>query len=317
MERSFSHLLRTSRLATYDRSIGQIYTTTSKAKKIGDWGLKRNLPTVVRTHLLKIDQLDTAEHQTPFESASGDYLFLQRWKENFPRSRPPQPQPVTVKKDLSAMSEEQFQRLLRQAKDKRQAWKEALAKNEVKAEDHLQFMNIRTRTAKGTFYDTTTPSSTSSAPTHSTMAGFNPKTKVGPTYGYYEPSTPTIVQGRSLGVRRQNPLIGVCGVVASLPSYSSPQHQVNSKSLQSYYVSTAEFDDDGRPNVVLSLTPPPPGGSWLSTGRDHNNKSILPQGASSADKNSTDSAATTVTRQRVISRVHDLLDQRDQSSTRS
>src|SRR5689334_10503820 len=60
MERSFSHLLRTSRLATFDKNINQIYTTSGKAKAIGDWGLKRNLPTVLRTHYLTIEQLDTA-----------------------------------------------------------------------------------------------------------------------------------------------------------------------------------------------------------------------------------------------------------------
>ncbi|GJJ75278.1 hypothetical protein EMPS_07636 [Entomortierella parvispora] len=315
MERSFSHLLRTSRLATYDRSIGQIYTTPSKAKAVGDWGLKRNLPTVLRTHLLKIEQLDTAEHQTPFQSGSSEFLFLQRWKENFPRSRPPQPQPITVKKDLSAMSELEFQKLLQEAKGKRQAWKEALAKNEVKAEDHLQFMDIQTKSIKASQYDTNPNTSMHTAQSATIVAGSNTKAKVGPTYGFYEPSTPTIVQGRSLGQRRQNPVIGVSGVVAHLPSYAAPQHQNLSKSLQSFYVSSAELEADGRPNVVLSLTPPPAAGSWMAnSGREQRQRNLLPQGA---DSTNMDDSAYTSARRRVVSRVNDLLDKRDQSTTRS
>ncbi|KAG0363475.1 hypothetical protein BC939DRAFT_457601 [Gamsiella multidivaricata] len=326
MERSFSHLLRTSRLATFDKNIAQIYTTPQKAKAIGDWGLKRNLPTVLRTHNLYIEQLDTAEHQTPFQSATSDYLFLQRWKENFPRSRPPQPQPVTVKKDLATMTDAEFQKLLQSAKEKRQAWKEALAENKVRSDDHLDFMNIMPRDTKGGSIDTATSQATvgvlsitgaSGTSTTAPLTGSNTRVKVGPTYGFFEPSTPTIVQGRSLGRTKSNQVIGVCGVVASLPTYNAPHLQnalQPSKSLQPYYVYRADLDADGRPNVVLGHTAPGPG-HWLTGslgGRDHynyNGSSRLPQGAASNTTNK--SSAEANPGRKVISRVQDLLEERD------
>ncbi|KAF9956102.1 hypothetical protein BGZ72_003039 [Mortierella alpina] len=322
MERSFSHLLRTSRLATFDRNIAQIYTTSGKAKAIGDWGLKRNLPTVLRTHYLNIEQLDTAEHQTPFQSAASDYLFLQRWKENFPRSRPPQPQPVAVKKDLSTMTDAEFKKLLAQAREKRQEWKEALAKNDVRADDHLNFLNIATRntgrgsidtaTSQASFAAHTSNSNTSSAPLTS---GSSSRVKVGPTYGFFEPSTATIVQGRSVGRSKSSQFIGVCGVVASLPSYSAAHLYNTSKSLQPYYVYKAEIEADGRPNVVLGLTPIQPG-NWLAGGRpggmhSYGANRLTPQGAASK---STDGA---VPARKVVSRVQGLLESRDKSPTRS
>ncbi|KAG0221564.1 hypothetical protein BGX31_009732 [Mortierella sp. GBA43] len=270
MERSFAHLLRTSRLATFDKSIPQIYTTTQTAKAIGDWGLKRNLPTVLKTHFVNIEDLDTAEHQTPFTSAASDYLFLQRWKENFPSSRPPAPQPLVVKKDLAAMTDADSQ---------------------------------------GAFGSTRSPGSTA-------YAASSTRPKVGPTYGFYVPTTPVIVQGRIFGRGRttSSQYIGVCGVVATLPS--APAHLQNvSKSLQPYYVAKAEFGPDGRPDVVLSLTPPSPEPTNWSPGTIGSRSSTyvssrLSQGA--AAKEPLDANV----KDKVISRVQVLLEERDKAATR-
>ncbi|KAF9131137.1 hypothetical protein BGX30_013221 [Mortierella sp. GBA39] len=311
MERSFSHLLRTSRLATFDKNINQIYTTSGKAKAIGDWGLKRNLPTVLRTHYLTIEQLDTAEHQTPFQSATSDFLFLQRWKENFPRSRPPQPQPVAVKKDLSTMTDVEFKKLLETAREKRQEWKAALSKGEVRPDEHLRFLNILTRHSKGSSIDTETsqasigmsrtPANTS---TSAPNAGSNSRVKVGPTYGFFEPSTPTIVQGRSLGRFRQNQVVG---------------------SLQPYYVHKAEIEADGRPNVVLSMSPPSPA-SWSTSsiggGREmySYNRNRYPQGAAAkaASSSSSETSPSEGTGHRkVVTRVQGLLETLDQPNNRA
>ncbi|KAF9174829.1 hypothetical protein BGX21_009126 [Mortierella sp. AD011] len=321
MERSFPQLLRTSRLATFDKTIPQIYTTTGKSKAIGDWGLKRNLPTVLRTHLLNVEELDTAEHQTPFKSASGDYLFLQRWKENFPTSRPPQPQPVTVKKDLSTMTDAEFKKLLQTARERRQAWKEALAKNEVPSDEHLSFMNIMNYSKAGSIDTSTSQASVgfgTSAVTTATsvpMAGSSTRVKVGPTYGFYEPSTPTIVQGRCLGRTRTNQLIGVCGAIATLPNNSSAHLQVSSKSLQQYYVHKAELDADGRPNIILGNTAPGP--DWLTSRNDQ----YYSGGRLSANSTSSSSAAKEPeegdTKHKVVSRVQNLLVARDKAFTRS
>ncbi|KAF9112799.1 hypothetical protein BGX27_002800 [Mortierella sp. AM989] len=319
MERSFSHLLRTSRLATFDKNIAQIYTTSGKSKAIGDWGLKRNLPTVLRTHYLNIEQLDTAEHQTPFKSATSDYLFLQRWKENFPSSRPPQPQPVTVKKDLSTLTDAEFQKLLQAAREKRQTWKEAVAKNEIRPDDYLNFMNIMSRYSKSSSVDTSTSQVSvgfrSSAPTTlASSAGSSTRVKVGPTYGFFEPSNPTIVQGRSLGHGRNQQFIGVCGVVATLQNHGPSHLQTSTKSLQPYYVHRAELNADGRPTVVLGYTPPGPA-NWLSRGDQYS------YGPSRLSTNATSDTSTIkgegLNGRKVISRVQDLLQARDKSLTHS
>ncbi|KAF9317605.1 hypothetical protein BG003_000611 [Podila horticola] len=331
MERSFSHLLRTSRLATFDQNIKQIYTTSGNSKRIGDWGLKRNLPTVLRTHFLNIEQLDTAEHQTPFNSASSDYLFLQRWKENFPRSRPPQRQPVAVKKDLATMSEQEFNKLLASAREKRQSWKDALANNEVRSDDHLTYMNIQSRHSRGSSaLDTVTSQASvgsplSSTSSTSTVATGSSRVKVGPTYGFFEPSSPTVVQGRSLGRSKSNQVVGVSGVVGTLNSLQSPHLHNASKSLQSYYVYKAELDSDGRPNVHLGLSSPG-NGNWLTGGamggRDYYNygnaSRHLPQGAASTSSIGMDKKGGKDASDRgVISRVQDLLESRDKPTTRA
>ncbi|KAF9579127.1 hypothetical protein BGW38_004750 [Lunasporangiospora selenospora] len=311
MERSFSHLLRTSRLASFDRKIPQIYATTKKAKAIGDWGMKRNLPTVFKSHFLYIRELDTAEHQTPFDSAAADYLFLQRWKENFPRSRPPTAQPVTVKKDLASLTDEQYKKLLQQAKNRRQEWREALAKNEVRSDDYLEFMNV-TKQSKNSSIDSVYSLPSVDSPFSAGRSGPSPdsRTKVGPTYGFFEPSTPTIVQGRTLGRTKSSQLVGVSGVIANLPYTSGPHFQNVSKALQPYYVQSAELEADGYPNVVLSYTPPM-GGNWLSPG-------VISRGDMYAYSTNRSRQTPTggVAGRKAISRVQGILDAHDKSPTR-
>ncbi|KAF9436027.1 hypothetical protein BGZ76_004985 [Entomortierella beljakovae] len=294
MERSFSHLLRTSRLATYDKTIPQIYTTTGKSKTIGDWGLKRNLPTVLRTHLLYIEKLDTAEHQTPFNSASSDYLFLQRWKENFPTSRPPKPHAVTTKKDLSTMTDAEFKKMLETAREKRQEWKDALAKGEVRSDEHLNFLNVSSARSK-------------SGPNDSSSVTSKASVKVGPTYGFYEPPHPTIVQGRLLSRGRNIQYIGVSGAIASLSQYSQTHIPNASKSLQPYYVHKAELEDDGRPNVILGYSVP---------GRSNWKTDLGNQYNQSANRLTSSGSQPIDGRSRVVSRVEDILKARDKPSTR-
>ncbi|KAG0024698.1 hypothetical protein BGZ80_010277 [Entomortierella chlamydospora] len=271
MERSFPQLLRTSRLATFDKTIPQIYTTTGKSKAIGDWGLKRNLPT----------------------------------------------------KDLSTMTDAEFKKLLQTAREKRQAWKEALAKNEVPSDEHLSFMNIMSRYSKAGPIDTSTSQAsvgfgTPAATTASSvpMAGSSTRVKVGPTYGFYEPSTPTIVQGRCLGRTRTNQLIGVCGAIATLPNNSSAHLQVSSKSLQQYYVHRAELDADGRPNILLGNTAPGP--DWLASRSDqYYGSSRLSANSTSGRSAAKEPEESDTKHNKVVSRVQNLLVARDKAFTRS
>ncbi|KAJ2333016.1 hypothetical protein GGH92_008741, partial [Coemansia sp. RSA 2673] len=89
MESAFSRLFRTSKLASFDRSIKQVYATYPEAIAYGDWGLKRNIPAKVKTRLVTIGSLDTKEQITQLESANKQYMTINAWKENFPASRSP------------------------------------------------------------------------------------------------------------------------------------------------------------------------------------------------------------------------------------
>lgn len=54
--------------------------TTKANQAVGDWGLKRPLPTL-RTQNITISDIDTQEHQTPFESSNQYTKVVQRWQE--------------------------------------------------------------------------------------------------------------------------------------------------------------------------------------------------------------------------------------------
>ena len=227
------------------------------------------------------------------------------------------------------MTEAEFRKLLETAREKRQAWKEAVAKNELRSDEHLNFLNIMSRHSKNSSIDTATSqasvgsrSSSVASSVPAPLAGSNTRVKVGPTYGFFEPLTPTIVQGRTLGrIRSNQVVVGVCGVVASLPSYSSPHLQNTSKSLQPYFVYRAELDADGRPNVVLGHTAPGPG-NWLSgsIGGRHGDlyygPNRLPQGAASTTSTTKGPLEGDAGR-KVVSRVQGLLEARDKYPTRS
>ena len=109
MSTSFASVLRNSRLASYDRSINQVYV---KPKYSKSWGLKRDLPSVVRTKFVTIGALDTAEHQTPWESGESKVLFIKRWKENFPGSKKPTPRAEELTYNIANMTPAEFQRFL-------------------------------------------------------------------------------------------------------------------------------------------------------------------------------------------------------------
>lgn len=225
------------------------------------------------------------------------------------------------------MTDAEFNKLLRTAREKRQAWKDALAQNEFRSDEHLSFLNVTYRTPKASSFDTATSQATvgtsrSPGSASHTPAPLSARPKVGPTYGFYQPLNPVIVQGRNLGRGRSaNPIVGVCGVVASFPSYSPPHHQNVTKSLQPYYVIKAELDPDGRPDVVVSYNAPAPG-NWLSgtVGNRHSDlygysPSRLSQGTSSTSTHTKEASDATVGR-KVIVRVQGLLDEHDRVATR-
>lgn len=208
--------------------------------------------------------------------------------------------------------------MLQVARQKRQAWKEALANNEVRSDDYLAFLNIMSRPSNAGHFDTATAQAgvgTSRCPgliSHTPILSSN-RYKAGPTYSFYVPTTPVIVQGRALGrVRVSSNFIGVCGIVASLPHLTHSNPQNISKSLQPYYVVKAEFGPDGRPDVVVSYTPPPPDpGNWLSGTFGSRHSSLYGAGRLSQTTPVTDREPSNGNvGRKVINRVHVLLEDR-------
>ncbi|KAI8980957.1 hypothetical protein BDB01DRAFT_794786 [Pilobolus umbonatus] len=233
MSTSFARLLRDSRLASYDRTISQVYTTPLKNKKIGDWGLKRNLPTVIRTRYATIEQLDTAEHQTPWNSANDKVLFVKRWKENFPHSKKPMPRSDRVTVNVMNMTPGEFDKFLKSISEKSDAFNELMKQKEVTGDQVFDYLNVR-------FNDTVDD------------------TPVGPTYSEYTVTDQQIsVEGRILNSEKYGHAVGVAGIVAFLPKRNSMNlRHLGNKRVRTFYVESAEIDDEGKPRVVLNTVPP-------------------------------------------------------------
>jgi hypothetical protein len=233
MSNSFGSLLRNSRLASFDRSINQVYTTGAKRKAVGDWGLKRNLPTVIRTRLVNIQQLDTAEHQTPWQSGESQVMFVNRWKENFPQtSKRPTPRADQIHHNIVQMTPAHFRRFLKQCAQKEPRFQAALRKKELVPEQVFEFLNVSF--------------------TEGPAEGI-----VGPTYSEYNGGEASSVEGRILNAGRHGHNVGIGGVVAFLPRRSSDSlRHLGDRKVRTFYVESASLDEQGKPSVVLTVNPP-------------------------------------------------------------
>ncbi|CAO3623323.1 unnamed protein product [Mucor hiemalis] len=197
---SFASLLRSSRLATYDRSISQVYTTPLKKK--ANWGLKRDLPKVIRTKYVTIGALDTS-----------DIKHLGN------RATRPAPRLDTETHNIVRITPAQFNRFLGQVS------KLASIPSIVK-EERIE------------------------SPAES---------PVGPTYSdYYDKEAPAYpVEGRILNAEKHGHAVGIAGVVAFLPKrHSMRLRQLGDRRVRTFYVESAHIDDEGKPKVVLTTTPP-------------------------------------------------------------
>lgn len=230
MSNTFANLLRNSRLASYDRTINQVYTTPLKRKQIGDWGLKRNLPTVIRTRYATIEALDTAEHQTPWQSGNDKVLFVKRWKENFPESRRPAPRSDKHSYNIAKMTPVDFRRFLQQCAKRAPEFQQLLKQKDLVPDQVYEYLDI-------SFADT--------------------DSLVRPTYSDYTSDEPYSVEGRILNAGRHGHAVGIGGVVAHLPKrHSLGLRQLGDRRVRTFYVESAHIDDEGKPKVVLTMTPP-------------------------------------------------------------
>lgn len=77
----FAKLLRRSKFASYDPSIGQVYTTYGGHAHRGNWGVKRPLPNRRKTGFITLRSIDSPEQQTEWNSAESSARWIRRWDE--------------------------------------------------------------------------------------------------------------------------------------------------------------------------------------------------------------------------------------------
>ncbi|CDH56428.1 hypothetical protein RO3G_08491 [Lichtheimia corymbifera JMRC:FSU:9682] len=228
MEKSFAGLLRNSRLARYDRKLAQVYCVSRENQQKGNWGLKRNLPSVIRTPFVTISDLDTAEHQTPWRSGTDQVMFVRRWKENFVNSKKPVPRPEHVEHNVALMTPAQFKNFVKQAAKRSPDFRQKLQDKVLKKEQIFEYLGV-------TFND---------SPANGV---------VGPTYSDHQVEMSYPVQGRFLNNDREGYAVGIGGVVAlCFKRYVSNPRLHGDRRQRTFYVEEASIDPQGRPHVVVS-----------------------------------------------------------------
>ncbi|KAJ1920054.1 hypothetical protein H4219_001583 [Mycoemilia scoparia] len=248
MNSRFGSLFRTSKAASWDPRIQQVYTTFNGGAKIGDWGVKYSLPTAVRTKYLTIQKFDTKESFPMFESAANQVKIARTLRENFKRSRTPklplsaQTQEssnsgVNESYNLAQMSKSQWEKFLKLARSKSKEWQEAVKEGRYESYEWLKFMN-----ASNTKIDYTDTAVSS------------------PTYHNYVPTVPeTRIKGRILNRITVGYSVGIQGVVGqTIQSKNSPLRYGATRDPTEFYVSKFKFDGRGRPDIWVQTSPPQP-----------------------------------------------------------
>lgn len=80
----FSYLLRRSKFASYDPTIGQVYTTYDGNAYRGNWGFKRPLAFRKRDKFISVEAVDSPEQQTEWSPRESEARFIKRWEEVAP-----------------------------------------------------------------------------------------------------------------------------------------------------------------------------------------------------------------------------------------
>ncbi|KAJ2779924.1 hypothetical protein H4R18_003739 [Coemansia javaensis] len=256
MESAFGRLYRTSRLASHDSSIKQVYTTFAKEAWRKEWGLKRAMPSKLTTRLATVSSLDTHEQTTGFASANQQFMLTAAWKENFTASQSPgharrgaaaahggeSTEPATAaaagrgpQRNLGQMTRSEWRRFLEEARARRSEWREALEKGNYAPEETLAFMNA----------------------TNAASAAAADGVHWQPTYHDAAPPSEALqVYGRVLNRMGTGYAVAVQGIIASLPLQN---HALEAgfayRDVKRFYVHSAKFDAQGRPAVVLGLGP--------------------------------------------------------------
>ena len=77
----FAYLLRRSKFASYDPTIGQVYTTYDGNAYRGNWGFKRSLALRKRDKFISVEAVDSPEQQTEWSPRESEARFIKRWEE--------------------------------------------------------------------------------------------------------------------------------------------------------------------------------------------------------------------------------------------
>jgi hypothetical protein len=80
----FASLLRRSKFASYDPTIGQVYTTHDGNAHRGNWGFKRPLALRKRDKFISVQAVDSPEQQTEWSHKESEARFIKRWEEVAP-----------------------------------------------------------------------------------------------------------------------------------------------------------------------------------------------------------------------------------------
>jgi len=80
----FACHLRRSKFASYDPTIGQVYTTYDGNAYRGNWGFKRPLPLRKRDKFISVEAVDSPEQQTEWSPRELEARFIKRWEEVAP-----------------------------------------------------------------------------------------------------------------------------------------------------------------------------------------------------------------------------------------
>ncbi|KAJ2815759.1 hypothetical protein GGI24_005945 [Coemansia furcata] len=263
MESAFSRLFRTSKLASYDRSVKQVYATYPEAFTHGDWGLKRSVPKKVTTRLVTIGSIDSKEQITQLESANRQYMTVNAWKENFPNSHSPgSPAPDNLMqamfiayesparrdsdengesaatrappRNLGTMTRSEWKQFLEEARLRRAEWKHALEDGLFAPEETLSFMNA----------------------TNMYNALGDGVHRLPTYHDHVSVSEDLQVQGRVLNKAAAGYAVAVQGIIAYLPLQGhSYEAGFQYRDVKTFYVHSASFDSQGRPDVLLGIRP--------------------------------------------------------------
>ena len=83
----FACLLRRSKFASYDPTIGQVYTTYGGNAYRGNWGFKRPLALRKRDKFISVEAVDSPEQQTEWSPRESEARFIKRWEEVAPEPK--------------------------------------------------------------------------------------------------------------------------------------------------------------------------------------------------------------------------------------